>query len=152
MLDSRLAEHQAEQYVQDDLRRIVGKVKEESGALQTAVLLEVAGEETSGLQVNTHGGEDDGEVLLVVIMNTLARDTVTLNQTGLPTNLGGDFIVRETGSGENRNLLPTSNRVHGVNSRDTRRDHFLGVHLEQFISNLRPDDIPPATTRSLTLE
>lgn len=135
ILDSWLVEHQTDKYVQD-LRRIVGEVKEESGALQTAVLLKVAGEETSGFQVNTHGSENNGEVLLVVIMNALARDAVTLNQTGLSTNLGSDFVVRETGSGENRNLLTTSDRVHGVNSRDARRDHFLGVHLWHVVSHL----------------
>ena len=90
MLDSRLAEHQAEQYVQDDLRRIVGKVKEESGALHTAVLLEVACEEATGLQVDTHGTEDNGEVVVVVIVYTLGRLS---DKTSLSANLRGDFVV-----------------------------------------------------------
>lgn len=100
-------------------RRIVGKVEEESDTLQTAVLLEIAGEETGGFQVDTHGTENNGEVLLVAVMNTLVGDTLLLNQTGLSANLGGDFVVRKTGGGEDGNLLSSGNRVHGVDGRDT---------------------------------
>ena len=110
-----------------DLRRVVGQVQEQSNSLHTAVLLEIASEESAGFQVDTHGTEDDGEVVLVVIVNTLGG----LDQTGLSTNLGSDLVVRQTSGGEDGNLLTTSNRVHGVNGRNTGRDHLLGIFLQQ---------------------
>jgi hypothetical protein len=116
-----------------DIRRVVGKVKEESDALHAAILFEIAREETTGLHVNTHGGEHDGEVLLVAIMDILGR---LLDQTGLSTDLSSNLIVRKTGGRENRDLLASGNGVHGVNGRDTRRDHFLRVNLScSFISH-----------------
>lgn len=111
-------------------RRIVGEVKEEGGTLQTAVLLEIAGEETSGFQVNTHSTEDNGEVLLVAIVDTLIGDTLLLDKTSLSANLGGDFVVRQTGGGEDGDLLSSGNRVHGVDGRDTCRNHLLGIFLK----------------------
>ena len=111
-------------------RRIVSEVKEESNTLQTAVLLEVAGEETSGFQVDTHGTENNGEVLLVAVMNTLVGDALLLDETSLSANLGGNFVVRQTGGREDGNLLSSGNRVHGINGRDTGGDHLLGVFLE----------------------
>lgn len=60
------------------------------------------------------------------------------DQTGLSTNLGGDLVVRKTGRREDGNLLPTGNRIHGVDGRNTSRDHFFGVHL----SWLARTDIP----------
>ncbi|KAI6761576.1 hypothetical protein HG531_002129 [Fusarium graminearum] len=106
--------------------QIGNRVKEKSGALQTAVLLKIAGEEAGGFQVNTHSTEDDGEVLFVSVMNTLVGDALLLHETSLSTNLGGDFVVRQTGGREDGNLLSSSNRVHGVDGRNTGRDHFLG--------------------------
>ena len=38
------------------------------------------------------------------------------------------FIVRETSSRENGDLLATSNGVHCINSRDTSLNHFTRVH------------------------
>ena len=112
-------------YCELDLRRVVGQVQEQSDSLHTAVLLEVASEESAGFQVDTHGTEDDGEVVLVVIVNTLGG----LDQTGLSTDLGGNLVVRQTSGREDGNLLTTSNGVHGVNGRDTSRNHLLGVFL-----------------------
>jgi hypothetical protein len=112
-----------------DLRRIVGQVQEQSDTLQTSILLEISGEETSSFQVDTHSSKDNREILLVSIMCTLIRDTLLLNQTSLSTNLSSDFVMRETGSGENWNLLSTGNRVHRIDSRDTGGDHFFGVDL-----------------------
>lgn len=110
-------------------RRIVGKVEEKSDTLQGTVLLEIAGEESGSLQVDTHGTENDGEVLLVAVVDTLVGDTLLLDETSLSANLGGDFVVRQTRRREDWDLLATSDGVHGVNSRDTGRNHFFGVFL-----------------------
>ena len=75
-------------------RRIVGQVEEERDALQTAVLLEVSREEPCCFQIHTHRGEHDGEVLLVAVVHALVCDTLLLDEAGLPTDLGGDFVVR----------------------------------------------------------
>jgi hypothetical protein len=111
------------------LRRIVGQIQEQSDTFQTSILLEIPGEETSSFQVDTHSSENNREILFVSIMCTLIRDTLLLHQTGLSTNLSSDFVMRETGSGENGNLLSTGNRVHRIDSRDTGGDHFFGVDL-----------------------
>src|SRR3569833_3461689 len=97
--------------------------------LQTADFLKVASKEPSRFQVHSHGGEDNGEVLLVTVMNTFVRDTLSLHQTSLATNLGCNLVVGKTGSQKNGNLLPACNRVHRVDSRNSSRDHFFGVHL-----------------------
>lgn len=110
----------------DHLRRVVCQVEEQCDTLHTAVLLEVASEESTGLQVDTHGTEDNGEVVVMVVVYALGR---LANQTSLSTDLRGDFVVGKTGGGEDGNLLTTSDRVHRVNGRDTSRDHFFGVDL-----------------------
>jgi hypothetical protein len=38
------------------------------------------------------------------------------------------FIVRQTSSREDGNLLTTSNGVHGINSGDTSLNHFFRIH------------------------
>ena len=73
-----------------DLRGVVCQVQEQGDTLHTAVLLEVACEEATGLQVDTHGTEDNGEVVVVVIVYTLGRLS---DKTSLSANLRGDFIV-----------------------------------------------------------
>lgn len=108
------------------LRWIVGQVEEESDTLHTAVLLKISGEEAAGLQVDTHGTKDNGEIVLVSIVYTFGRLS---NQASLSTNLGGNFVVWETRRGEDGNLLPPGNRVHGIDGRDTSGDHFFGVDL-----------------------
>ena len=40
-----------------------------------------------------------------------------------------DTVVRETGGGEDGNLLTTGDGVHGIDGRDTSGDHFFGVYL-----------------------
>ena len=112
-----------------DVRRVVCQVQEQSNSLHTTVLLEIASEESAGFQVDTHGTEDNGEVVFVVIVNTLCR----LDQTGLSTNLGSDFVVGQTSGREDGNLLTTGDRVHGIDGRDTGRDHLLGVFLRMSI-------------------
>jgi hypothetical protein len=112
------------------VRRIVGKVEEQSGTFQTAILLKVAGEETGSFQVDTHGTKDNGEVLLVSIVGTLVGDALLLDQASLSANLGGNFVMGETGSREDGNLLATGNRVHRIDGRDTSGNHFLGEFLQ----------------------
>lgn len=65
----------------------------------------------------------------MAIVHALVRNTLLLDQTCLPANLGSNFVVRETSCGENGDLLTTSNGVHGVDGRDTGGDHLLGVDL-----------------------
>ena len=124
---------------QEDLRRIVGEVQEKGSAAETAILFEVAGEETSSFQVHTHRTEDDREVVLMSIVRTLVCDTLLLDKTGLSADLSGNLVVRQTGGGENRNLLTTGNGVHGVDGRDTGGDHLLGVFLTISIQGIQAE-------------
>ena len=52
-----------------------------------------------------------------------------LDQASLPTYLGGDLIVRQTSGGEDGDLLPSGNGVHGINGRNTRSNHFFWIDL-----------------------
>jgi hypothetical protein len=54
-------------------------------------------------------------------------DVLVLDEGGLTTDLGADFVVRKTGSGEERNFLTTSDGVHDIDSGNTGLDHLLGV-------------------------
>jgi hypothetical protein len=74
----------------ENARRVVGQVEEESDTVKRSILLEVLLEEASGLHVDTHSGEDDGEVVLVTVVNTLCASW-TLDEAGLTTDLGGDL-------------------------------------------------------------
>jgi hypothetical protein len=105
-------------------RRVVCQVGEHGDTLHGTVLLEVLGEETGSLQVDTHGTEDDGEVVVVHILGALA---LVLDETCLTTDLRGNLVVRKTRCRENWDLLATGDRVHGVNGADTGGDHLLGV-------------------------
>lgn len=49
--------------------RVVGQVEEEAHVLHGAILLEVLLEEASCLHVDSHGGEYNGEVVLMVIQD-----------------------------------------------------------------------------------
>ena len=108
-------------------RRIIGQVQEQRDTLHTAILLKVSREESRRLQIDTHGTKHDGEVLLVTIVYILCG---LADQTCLPTDLRCDFVVGETGGGEDGDFLAASDRVHGVDGGDTGGDHFFGVHLE----------------------
>lgn len=101
---------------------IVGQVHEQDDTVHGTVHLEVSLEETSSLHIDTHSGEDEGEVLLRVIMHVLVLD-----QGGLTTNLGTNGIVRQTSGGEERNLLTTSDGVHDIDGGDSCLNHLLGV-------------------------
>jgi hypothetical protein len=41
---------------------------------------------------------------------------LVLDEGGLTTNLSTDFVVGQTGGGEERNFLATSDRVHDIDS------------------------------------
>ena len=79
-------------------------------------------EETGSLQVDTHSSENNTEVLLRVIVHILLLD-----EGSLTANLSTNLVVRQTGSGEERNLLTSGNRGHRVDGGDTRLDHLLRV-------------------------
>ena len=89
-------------------RWVVGQVEEEGNSVKTAVLLKVLLEEASSLHVDTHRGEDDGEVVLVVVVYAFRR---TFDKTCLSTDLRCDLVVWQTGSREDGNLLSSSDRV-----------------------------------------
>jgi hypothetical protein len=74
------------------LRGIIGQVKEESDTFHAAVLFKVTSEEPTSFHINTHSGEDDGEILFVAIVDVLGW----LHETSLPTDLSSDFVMRET--------------------------------------------------------
>jgi len=95
--------------VRQYLRRIVCQVQEQGHTLQTAVLLEISGEETSSFQVNTHSCENNRKVVFVSIVCSLIRDALLLDQTSLSTNLSSNLVMWQTGGGENGDLLSTSN-------------------------------------------
>jgi len=101
---------------------IVGQVHEEDDTVHGAIDLEIGLEETSSLHIDTHSGEDDDEVLIGMIM-----DILMLDKRSLTANLGTDSVMRETGGGEEGNLLTTGNRVHNIDGRDTSLNHLLGI-------------------------
>mmetsp|Transcript_62504 Transcript_62504/g.167420 ORF Transcript_62504/g.167420 Transcript_62504/m.167420 type:complete len:421 (+) Transcript_62504:365-1627(+) len=101
---------------------IVGQVQEQNHVLHGPVLLEIVLEESSGLHVHSHGTKHNREVVSRVILRVLL-----LHKTRLSANLGRDLVVRQTGRREQRQLLPSHNRVHGVQSGHTRLNHLLRV-------------------------
>jgi hypothetical protein len=102
---------------------IVGQVHEEDDTVHGAVDLEVSLEETGSFHVDSHSSEDNSEVVIGMIV-----DVLLLDEGSLSTNLGTDFVVRKTGSGEKRNLLTSGDGVHDINSGDTSLDHLLRVN------------------------
>jgi len=113
---------------------VISKVQEKDDTIHGAVNLEVGLEETSSLLIDTHSGEDNGEVLLGVIV-----DIFVLNKGSLATNLGTNFVMRKTGSREEGNLLATGNGVHDIDGRDTGLNHFLGVLTLEGVDGLSLD-------------
>ncbi len=102
---------------------VVRQIEEKRDALHGAVLLEVRAEETGDLHVDAHRAEDDGEVLLGVVVDVLALD-----QRGLAADLRADLVVRQPVGGEERDLLPARDGVHHVDGRNARLDHFLRIN------------------------
>mmetsp|Transcript_33858 Transcript_33858/g.95284 ORF Transcript_33858/g.95284 Transcript_33858/m.95284 type:complete len:225 (-) Transcript_33858:82-756(-) len=74
---------------------------------------------------------------MVVQYPTLA----VLHQTSLSADLSSNIVMRETSSRENRDLLPTRNRVHAINRRNTRLNHFRWIYsrvwVDRFSHNIQ---------------
>lgn len=124
------------------LRRVICQVQEESDTFHAAIFLKVSSEEAARLQVDTHGAEHNGEVVVMVIMHALRG---LPDQTGLSTDLCGNFVVGKTGGRKDGDLLTAGNRVHRVDGRDTGRDHFFGVHLGLSASPVTSKILPTYT-------
>jgi hypothetical protein len=114
-----------------NVRRVIGQVQEKCCTLHRTVFFKVLGEESASFQVDTHGTKDNGEVVVVLVVDALVA---LLYQTSLSTNLSGDFVVGKTSGGEDGNFLTTSDGIHRVDGGDTCGDHFLGVHLHECVS------------------
>jgi hypothetical protein len=69
-------------------RWVVGQVEEEGDSVERAVLLKVLSEEARRLHVDTHGGKDDGKVVVMIVVNAL---TGLGDETRLPTDLRGNL-------------------------------------------------------------
>jgi len=54
-------------------------------------------------------------------------DILVLDEGSLTANLGRNFVVRKTSSGEEGNLLTTGNGVHDIDGGDTSLDHLLRI-------------------------
>ena len=97
-------------------RRVVGKVRENDGAVDGARAAEFLNEEFRFLKRDADGGEDDSEVRCVVAQNLcLTRD------------LRGKLRVRKTGAGEDRQLLATDKGVQAVDRGNAGLDKFVRV-------------------------
>lgn len=76
-----------------DVRRVRSQIDEKSTVGNSSTLLKVLLEEPGGFHVNTHSGKDNGEIVLVSIVDTLGSSW-SADQTGLSTNLGSNVVVR----------------------------------------------------------
>ena len=91
---------------------VVGEVQEDHGVLQSAGPLELLHEHLLLFVGDTHGDEHDGELLV------LSADL------RLPGDLKSDLVVRETGLGEDRQLLTPDQGVHSIDGGDTGLDEI----------------------------
>jgi hypothetical protein len=114
--------------------RVRGQVQEQGDTLHRTVLLEIVLEEAGSFHVNTHSSENNVEVIFVVVLD--GRVTLKLDETSLSANLGGNFVVGQTGGRENGNLLTTSNGIHAINGRDTSLDHLTWVDTRVWVDGL----------------
>ena len=119
--------------LESDIRRVIGQVQEKGDTFHAAILFEVARKESTRLHVDTHGSEHNGEILLMSIMDIFRR---LVNQTRLTTNLGSNFVVRQTSSRKDRDFLATGNGIHCVNRGYSSSNHFLRIHLRLFSEKL----------------
>ena len=117
-------------------RRVVGKVRENDGAVDGACAAEFLNEELRFLKRNTDGGEDDGKVGSVVAQNLcLTRD------------LRGKLCMGKTGAGEDRQLLAADKGVQTVDRGNAGLDKFVrviargGVHRQtvNVLQSRRPE-------------
>ena len=91
--------------------------------LHGAAFFEVGSKEAGSLHVHAHGAEDNSKVILVRVYGGLS----VLHERGLATDLCRHFVVRQTCSGEEGDLLSSRHGVHGVNGGNTCLDHCLRV-------------------------
>ena len=73
------------------VRRVVCQVQEQCDSFHTPILLEVSCEKSTCFHIDTHSRENNGEVLLMTIMDILRR---LIDQPGLTTYLRSNFVVR----------------------------------------------------------
>jgi hypothetical protein len=78
-------------------RWIRSQVDKESTVTDTATLFKVLLKESGCFHVDTHGGENDGEIVLVSVMNTFSS-TGSANQTSLSTDLSSNLLSAHTNS------------------------------------------------------
>lgn len=110
-----------------DSRWVIGQIQEECDSFHTAILFEISSEETTSLHIDTHCSENDREVVLMTIVNIFGG---LVDQTSLTTYLCSNFIVWKTSGGKDRNFLASCDRIHGINGRYSRGNHFFRVDLE----------------------
>mmetsp|Transcript_62503 Transcript_62503/g.167417 ORF Transcript_62503/g.167417 Transcript_62503/m.167417 type:complete len:335 (+) Transcript_62503:537-1541(+) len=101
---------------------VVGEVQEQDDVLHGAVLLKIVLKKPCRLHVHPHGPEHNRKIIRGVVLGVLL-----LHQPGLPADLGGDLVVGQAGGGEQGELLPAHDTVHGVQGGDPGLDHLLGV-------------------------
>jgi len=76
-------------------RWIWGQIDEEGTVADTAAFFKVLLEEPRRLHIDTHGSEDDGEVVFVTVVYALGSSG-PLDETCLTADLGGDLgMIRQ---------------------------------------------------------
>ena len=95
-------------------RRIIGQVGKQHRAVDGAGTAELIDKEFRFLKGDTDGGENYSKVALAIQYPRL---------TG---NLSRQLGVRQTGAGEDRQLLPSYQGVQAINGRDAGLDKLIG--------------------------
>lgn len=88
--------------------------------------MEILSKESSRLGIDSHGGKDNGEIILVIVLD-IGVGKVALDEAGLATNLGCNLVVGKTSGGEDWNLLAARNGVHRVEGGETSLNHLLRI-------------------------
>ena len=96
--------------------RVVCQVHEHNGTVNRTGLGEVLDEEVSFLKGDTDCSKDNGEFI------------VGVEYLCLTCNLCSQFCVRQTGTGEDRQLLTTNQCVQSVDGRDAGLDKFVWIY------------------------
>lgn len=94
---------------------VVGQIGEQHRALDGAGALELPDEELRLLEGDADGGEHHGEVGAVI------------QHPGLPGDLRRQIGVRQTGAGEDGQLLAAHQRVQPVDGADTGLNELVGI-------------------------
>ena len=96
-------------------RCIIGQVDEHNRAVNGAGLPEALLEEVCLLEGDAHGGKNHREGL------------IGSPHLGLPCNLGSQLVVRQSGAGENRQLLSADQCIQAVNGRNAGLNKLLRI-------------------------